>query len=126
MAANLIINGVTYSGTPLATGTPFKPSSFRMTDTKIGRTVVNANGGRTFVARSVQKRTWSIGWALANDTTRAALRTLAELATTFPFVDQLGVSRSCQVEADDYSEEWLMSDTANVAWYACTLTIREA
>ena len=53
-------------------------------------------------------------------------RTLAELSTTFAFVDQLGVSRTCQVEADDYSEEWVMSDVANNALYNCKLTIREA
>lgn len=126
MASNLIINGVTYSGTPLAPGTPFKPSTFEMTDTKIGKVQINANGGRTFIARSVQKRTWTIGWPLVNETTRAALRTLAELNTTFSFTDQLGVARTCQVENDDYSEEWVMSDVANVAWYACKITIREA
>jgi hypothetical protein len=126
MASNFVINTIAYTGTPLTAGTPMKPTAYSFTDQKIGKTVVNANGGRTFIARSVQKKTFSIEWNPCNETTRAALRTLAELTTVFNFTDQLGTVYVCQVESDDYSEEWVYSDVANVAWYVCKITLRQA
>ena len=126
MASNFVINTVSYTGTPASPATPFKPSSYTMTDTKIGKVVINANGGRTFVARSVQKKTFTIGWELCHETTRAALRTLAELTTVFNFTDQLGTVYVCQVENDDYEEEWVKSDAANNPLYNCKITLRQA
>jgi hypothetical protein len=133
MASDLIMNGVTYDGTPSANPThPRKPTGLTRKEEKIGRVLVAANGARTWVQRvdgssnPIRKRTWEIAWDKANETTRAALRTLNALATTWTFVDQLGTSYTVQTEAEDYEEEYAMTDSANNLYYRCKLTVREA
>jgi hypothetical protein len=127
MASNLIIAGNTFSGTPLATSNPYKPSSVKMTVNKVGVVLVAANGHRRSVVRGT-KKTWTIDWPLCNEATRAILRAIHSLTTTFSFTDEHGtVYATCQTEGEgDYSEEWVMSDPSNVPYYSCSLTIREA
>lgn len=125
MASNLILNGTTYDGTPAGPAHPWKPTGLTLKPEKIGDAIVAANGSRTLVYRAT-KKTWEISWDTANETTRAALRTLHALTTTWMFVDQLGASYTVQTEADDYDEEYRMTDPAGNIYYQLKLTVREA
>ena|SRR5205085_10012034 len=126
MASNLIMNGTTYDGTPISTAHPLKPTTLTVADAKIGKTQIAYNGNRTFIYRGARKKTWTIGWPLANETTRAAVRTLHELTTTWTFVDEHGTSYTVQTEADDLSEDYAMTTPANAILYDVKLTVREA
>lgn len=126
MASNVILNGVTYDGTPVTNPThPYKPIGIDVADSKIGVSLVAASGKRRFVQRGI-KKTFTLSWKLTNETTRSAVRTLAELSTTFSFTDQFGIVRTCQTEADDYRESYAMTDPAGNLYYDVTLTVRES
>lgn len=125
MASNLVLNGTTYSGTPLTPGTPRKPDSIDLEDEKIGVVLVADNGARRFVLRGTQKKTWTIAWKGAGEATRSALRTLAALTTTWTFVDQLGVSYTVQTEQNDYTENYAFTDPSNNIYYDLTLKVRQ-
>jgi len=126
MASNLVLNGTTYSGTPLTPATPRKPNGIDLEFAKVGTTLIAADGTRRFVARGTTKRTWKITWERAAEATRSALRTLAALTTTWTFVDQLGASYTVQTEQDDYTEDYAATDLAGNLYYDITLTVREA
>lgn len=123
---DLTINSVAYSGTPLTPATPRKPDKISVEVTKIGVALIMANGTRRWVNRGT-KRTWTIEWNGVREATRAALRTLHVLPTTFPFVDELGVTyATCQTEAADLSEAYAFTDPSNNLYYDLTITIRES
>jgi hypothetical protein len=63
---------------------------------------------------------------LANETTRAALRALNALATTWTFVDQFGTAYTVQTEEQDLDEDYAQTDAANNLYYRLKLTLREA
>jgi len=126
MASNLVINGVTYSGVPTSPATPRKPDAISVTTTKIGVVLVMANGTRRWVNRGT-KHVWSVEWAGAREATRAALRTLHQLTTTFPFIDELGVTyATCQTEESDLDESYAYTDPSNNLYYDLKITIRES
>lgn len=125
MASDLIINGTTYSGTPASPANPYRPMAIEVSVEKIGKVIVAANGNRTWVHQSI-KRTWTISWEKASETTRAALRALHLLTTTFTFTDQFGTSYTVQTEADDLKENTAHSDRANAYFYDLTLIVRQA
>lgn len=126
MASNLVLNGTTYSGTPTSLSNPWKPDSLDLQIAKIGPTLVADDGTRRFVSRGTSKKTWKITWNRANETTRAAVRTLAALTTTWTMVDQLGTSYTVQTEQDDYTEDYAMTTIANDLRYKLELTVRQA
>ena len=123
---NLVLNGTTYSGTPNTPATPRKPDSISVKVGKIGVTLVAANGRRRFVSRGAVKRTWDVEWKGARESTRAALRTLHQLTTTWSFTDELGSSYTVQTEQDDLDESYAFTDPSNNYYYDLKLTIREA
>ena len=123
---NLVINGTTYSGTPLTPAVARKPDSISVSVSKIGVTLVAASGKRRFVSRGTVKRTWEISWHEAREATRLALRTLQQLTTTFSFTDELGTTYTgCQTEQDDLEEKYAFTDPSNNYYYDLTITIRE-
>ena len=122
--ADLILNGSTYSGTP-AGGTLYRPVKIAETINKIGTVIEAESGARTLVQRGV-KREWAISWEQVPEATRAALATLAGLATTFTFVDEHGTSYTVQTEPGDHKCETDHTDRANVYWYNIELTLHEA
>lgn len=126
MASNIIINGTTYSGTPLTPATPRKPDKISVSVSKIGVTLVMASGKRRFVSRGTVKRSWDIEWNGAREATRAALRTLHQLTTTFSFTDELGVAYTVQTEQDDLSEAYSYTDPSNNLYYDLKITLRES
>lgn len=132
MATDLVMNGVTFNGTPIVNpSNPRKPTGLNLKTEKIGSVQVRDNGTRVWVQRldgssnPIVKLTWEVSWEKANEITRAALRTIDLLTTTWVFVDQLGVSHTVQTEPGDYEEEYAKTDLASNIYYSIKLTIRK-
>lgn len=124
MAANLILNGSTYSGTP-NTGTLFKPMAIEEKLVKAGTVIEFEAGNRTLVQRAV-KREWTISWEKVPETTRTALATLAALSTTFTYTDEHAVSYTVQIEPGDHQCKTAFTTPANAIYYDISLTLHEA
>lgn len=122
--ADIILNGSTYSGTPAA-GTLYRPVSIEETIEKIGVVVVAEAGNRTLVQRAI-KRVWAIKWEKVPESTRAALATLAALASTFVYVDEHSTSYTAQIEPGDHKCSTAFVNSANVQYYNIDLTLHEA
>src|SRR6266540_3868116 len=107
MAANLIINAVTYSGTPNGSGnqSAWKPSGYIPRQRKIGTTLEAADGTQNRVERSVTKREWEITWEKTNNATRLTLATLAALYTSFSMTDYDGNTYTCFID-EPFEPEW--------------------
>jgi hypothetical protein len=123
--ADLVISGVTYGGNPAAPSVPYRPMKIGMKAIKVGSLKRAANGSLTWVHLGI-KREWTITWEKASEVTRAALRSLHQLTTTFSFTDQIGVSYTVLTAADDYSEDTAYSDRALAIFYDLSITLREA
>jgi hypothetical protein len=125
----IILNGTTYDG---LSGRPCPPSTNDMTIAKIGKTMVNANGGRTFVARAVggvpiRKRTWVLAWEKATSVERNAVRALVAVAAAFTYTDEEGTSYTVQVEEDDpYQHAPAFTKHDNSLLYDLSITLKEA
>lgn len=124
MASNIVLNGSTYSGTPLS-GTLFKPMAIEEKLNKIGTVIVAEAGNRTLVYRAV-KREWTIHWEKVPETTRAALIALAALSTTFTFADEHGTSYTVQTEPGDHQCKTAFTTPANAIYYDVDLILHEA
>lgn len=123
MASNIILNGSTYSGTPLS-GTLFKPMAIEEKLIKVGTVIIAEAGNRTLVQRTF-KREWTISWEGVPDTTRDAVIALAALATTFAFVDEHGVSFTVQTEPGDHQSKTAFTTPANAIYYDVSLTLHQ-
>lgn len=123
MAANIVINGQAFSGTPLS-GTLFKPMAIEEKVLKIGTLVEFEAGNSTFVYRAV-KREWTITWEKVPETTRAAIITLAALPTTYTFVDEHGESFTVHSRPGDHQSKTAFTTPANAIYYDISLTLHE-
>lgn len=124
--SDISLNGTTYSGTPVSTSNPFRPDAdgYEIRDVKIGVLKKAANGALTWMHFGI-KREFTIRWRLANETTRAALRTLHELTTTFTFVDPLGVSYTVITTEADYKEASALNTIGNAVYWSLEITLRQ-
>lgn len=123
--ADLIINGTTYSGSPIDTSHPQRPAMpLQRRVLKIGRLFKAKNGALTWVHRAI-KHEWTVGWDRANPTTQAAVLALRNLTTTFAFVDVDGVSYTVITTGDDTYEEGITSSKSNAYRYDLSLVLRE-
>lgn len=95
---------------------------------KIGPVLVAENGARTFI-RFGQKARWAITWKRVPDATRAAVKAVFDLTSTFVFVDSGGTSHTVQCEPGDYTEECDTGATLPTSpptyYYDVTLVVRE-
>jgi hypothetical protein len=124
--ADLIINSITYSGSPTSTANPQRPLTLMRRRIKIGKLMTGADGSLAWVRRG-EKWEWELDWGeRANQTTETAVLAVRNLTTTFPFVDHLGASFTALCVGDDSYEETVTTDKANAYKYALKLTIREA
>ena len=96
--AYLVINSVTFSGLPNGTGnqSAWQPTGYDETPTKIGVTLVAANGTRNRVERGVTKRAWKLTWEGCNYATMQTIRTISLLTSTFAFSDVGGTAYTVQ------------------------------
>lgn len=124
--ANLIINAITFSGTPDGAGnqSAWKPTGYQVSQEKIGQTLVSANGSRTRVERNAVKRTWRVRWEKTNTATKDTLKTIAALMTTFSFSDDAGATWTVQVE-DAFAPEWQTTDAAGANYWNGELTLKQ-
>lgn len=98
------------SGSITMNGVTFHPSEFTVEVSKIGVTLVAADGTRRFVQRMngatpIVKRTWPFPWKNVSETVRAAVAAIYALNTTFTLIDELGVSYTVQCEAGGYTQK---------------------
>lgn len=123
--ANLILNGTTFSGHPSGTGnqSAWLPSSITLTETKIGATLVAADGTRNRVERNVVKRIWEISWDGANTATMQTLRTLQRLMTSWTLSDIEGNSFTVQTEDEEFAPDFAFSDPAGNNYWDVTLKV---
>jgi hypothetical protein len=113
-------------------GTTIYPSDVALKDSKIGKTQVTANGGRTFIHRTtgggtpIFKRQWDLSFDVITETRRAALRTLAHVTTTMAFVDDTGATSTVQTEENAYSQSIAFIALDGSLYYNVSLSLYEA
>lgn len=91
---------------------------------KVGKTLVGPNGQRARVHRAA-KSDWLLEWDKAPEVTRAAVRVIFDLTTTFS-VTLLGGTYTVQCEDEDYSEELTDELPDGRCYYRVTLLVRQA
>ena len=117
--ADIVINGTTYDGTPE------RPTKISTQVRRIGRALQGKDGTETWMHRNI-KETFSIDWEKINETTRAALRAVRNLTTSFAFSDQLGDSYTVLCSGDDgYTEETAFTGAGGAIYYNVTLVLRQ-
>jgi len=120
--AAIILNGTTCDGG----AHPQPPSKISAPSVKIGVTLVAASGVRHFMSASTRKDAWTFSWEKANATTRAAVDALHALNTTFPYVDEFGVSHTVQCEDEERKRDTAFTTAANTILYDLELVLHQA
>lgn len=106
-------------------GTSFYPTDAPKELTKVGTSLVMANGTRRFVYRA-HKRSWELSWSSVPNATRAAIETIALLVSTFIYDDQHGSSWTVQCEDGCYSDSVAIIAGDGTLYYDVKLVIHEA
>ena len=121
--AYLVINSVTFSGLPNGTGnqSAWQPTGYDETPTKIGVTLVAANGTRNRVERGTTKRAWKLTWEGCNYATMQTIRTISLLTSTFAFSDVGGTAYTVQTE--EPAEISFQKNSATDSYWSVTLTL---
>lgn len=113
-------------------GTNLFPTDAPKKKSKVGKTQVNANGGRVFLHRTttggtpIFKSQWELTWADATEAQRTAIEAFAHVVTTMVFVDQHGTSYTVQTEEDAYDDSVSIIAGDGSLYYRVTLTLKEA
>lgn len=90
---------------------------------KVGKALVSPVGARTWVHRA-QKNDWLLEWEKVPETTRAAVKAIFDLTTTFS-VTLLGGTYTVQCEEEDYSEEQTDVLPDGTRYYNVSLLVRQ-
>jgi hypothetical protein len=124
MASFVTIAGTAFTGIADGSGnqSAWQPTGITLSETKVGVTLVAADGTRNRVERNAVKRVWTITWALTNTATMQTVRTIQRLMTTFAFVDLEGASYTVQTE-DAFEPEFNMIDVADNRYWDVQLVI---
>ena len=115
-------------------GVAIFPSDASKKKSKVGKSQVTANGGRTFIHRvnvsavPIYKSAWDLQWDGVTETIRAQIEALANVATTMAYVDQHGTTYTVQTEEDAYSDSvtTISGATGLALYYRVSLAIVEA
>lgn len=110
---------------PTLNGTTFYPSDIQRRTKRTGTLTVAANGARTWTQRGT-KQEFVVSWRLVDNTIRAAIQTIANLTTTWTFVDENGASYTVQCEGEPIDAAVGLIDGAGDPLYDVTLTFFEA
>jgi hypothetical protein len=123
--AHLIMNSVTFDGLPNGTGNQsgWQPTGYTAKESKIGVTLVAADGTRNHIERNVVKRVWEISWDGTNNATMQTIRTIQRLMTTWTFSDIEGNSFTVQSEEGDFEVAFAWIDPAGNRYWDVTLTV---
>ena len=121
--AYLVINSITFSGLPNGTGnqSAWQPTGYDETSTKIGGTLVAANGTRNRVERGTTKRAWKLTCEGCNYATMQTIRTISLLTSTFAFSDVGGTAYTVQTE--EPAEISFQKNSATESYWSVTLTL---
>jgi hypothetical protein len=127
MAAALPIrlNGVIFSGSPSNTASPCAPIGIQEAIKKIGTLITGRDGTRNWMQRAT-KTGWSIRWEDAPAATKAAIKTIFLLNTTFIYRDEAGVSYTVQCDEDDMTSDVSTIASDGTVYYSITLQIWQA
>ncbi len=127
MAAALPIrlNAVIFSGSPSNTATPCAPISIQEAIKKIGTLIIGLDGTRNWMHRGV-KSGWAIRWEDAPEATRAAIKTIFLLTSTFTYRDETGIAYTVQCDEDDFTSETGTIAPDGTVYYSITLQIWQA
>lgn len=115
----------------IANGVTLYASDVPVQITKIGVLLTAASGKRHWVQRMsgatpLVKRSWSLPFNGITAARRAQVEAVANLNATFTFVDEMGVSRTCQCEESPYAHSISVIAADGTYRYDCTLDIFEA
>ena len=108
------------------------PSDIARSSSKIGKTQVSANGGRTFMQRvtisavPIFKDEITLTFKGVTAAVRAQIEALSNVATTMTFVDDTGVGYSVQCEDGAYQQNISVIARDGTLRYDCTLKLFEA
>lgn len=117
--ADIVINGTTYDGSP------DRPVKVGTQVRRIGRALQGKDGTETWMHRGI-KLNFAIDWEKATEATRAALRAVRSLTTSFSFTNQHGTAYTVLCSGDDeYTEETAFTDAAGNIYYNITLILRQ-
>jgi hypothetical protein len=124
---DLIINSITYSGTPTSPAQPFRIDADGGIEREtIGGVLLEAADNTANLMLRAFKSKWTLKWSKCNNTTRAAVRALSVLTTTLPFTDQLGVAYTCIVVPGSFRETTAANQPTNAILYNVSIALREA
>lgn len=90
---------------------------------KIGDVVEGADGTQNFMQRA-QKSDWELRWEQVPETTRAAVRAIFDLSTTFTAVLPSG-TYTVQCHKEDYTEDPVLTIPGPIDYYDVTLIIHQ-
>lgn len=83
-----------------------------------------ADGSRGFAHRA-NKRTWRISWKRVPSSVRASIRSIFTLTSSFPFVDEDGVSATVYCPPGGFRSRIAVIAAGIVLYYDVQLTIEE-
>jgi len=117
--------GISLNGTTFLTA-----SDVPMDVEQIGVLLKMASGTRRWVTRTsggtpIRKRTWVLPFKNITEASRAAVQVIANLNTTFTFINQRSESFTCQCESDSYSESIVVINVDGSFRYDCSLKLYE-
>lgn len=107
---------------------PVFPSDIQLETTKIGVSLVAANGTRRFAHRlsgatPIYKRTWKLLWDSASAAERTTVVAVYAYTVSFSFVDQYGGAWTVQCEDGGYSESVAFVAKGGTLYYDLGLTL---
>jgi hypothetical protein len=107
-------------------GVVYYPTRINQTIAKRAKDFDLMDGSKRLAVKSVKRR-WEIEWNLVQESTVAALNTLANLTAAFPVIDAFGVGYSGIILSENYT---MTHDATNIAsngieYFIVSLTVDE-
>lgn len=111
-------------------GVAIWPSDAPRTLTKIGKLLETANGGRTFLHRTVSgtpiyKSQWDLSWDGVSETIRQQLETISRVAASVVYVDQHGGNYAVLITEYKDAIQHVAGVTGQTLYYSVQMTLLE-